>query len=135
MLGENYGCMMAHLRLMRFFDESLAPGHVAYISGYNTLADSGLKGLFTPIRREVMVLVRYVELRSRLYRLISLFKVRAMQGNEAQRSIPCIIMSSLPEAAVRERITGYVAFVRKPFLLAAMVHLVASVLSSPQPEP
>lgn len=60
--------------------------------------------------------------------------IRAMQGNEAQRGIPCIVMSSLPEAAVRERITGYVAFVRKPFQLAAMVQLVTFVLSNPQPE-
>ena len=53
-LGENHGRMMAHMRPMRFFDETLVPDHVAYISGYNALADDGLKGLFTLIRREVM---------------------------------------------------------------------------------
>jgi CheY-like chemotaxis protein len=55
--------------------------------------------------------------------------LQAMRGIEAQRDIPCILMSSMPEANVRERIAGYAAFVRKPFQLAAVVQLVASVLS------
>lgn len=56
--------------------------------------------------------------------------LQAMRETKAQRDIPCIIMSSMPEANVRERITGYAAFVRKPFQLAAVVQLVASVLSA-----
>ena len=69
----------------------------------------------------------------------------AMRDSEAQRDIPFIIMSSMPEANVRERIAGYTAFVRKPFQLAAMVQLVAAILDasasaegtpiSPNPEP
>ena len=51
--------------------------------------------------------------------------------SEAQRDIPCILMSSMPEANVRERIHDYAAFVRKPFRLAAMVDLVAAVLDAP----
>jgi CheY-like chemotaxis protein len=58
----------------------------------------------------------------------------AMRNAEAHRDIPCIIMSSVPEANVRERVNGYTAFVHKPFQLAAVVHLVATILSSPQPE-
>jgi CheY-like chemotaxis protein len=58
----------------------------------------------------------------------------AMREIEAQRDIPYIIMSSMPEANVRERIAGYTAFVRKPFQLTAMVQLVASVLSVSRPE-
>lgn len=58
--------------------------------------------------------------------------IKAMRDSETQRHIPCIIMSSMPEANVRERITGYAAFVRKPFQLAAMVELVASVLNTPR---
>lgn len=58
--------------------------------------------------------------------------IQAMRESEAQRDIPCIVMSSVPEANVRERIRGYAAFVRKPFQLAAMVRLVASVLSTPR---
>lgn len=60
--------------------------------------------------------------------------LQAMRETEAQRDIPCIIMSSMPEANVRERITGYAAFVRKPFQLAAVVQLVARVLSASRPE-
>lgn len=56
--------------------------------------------------------------------------IQAMRESEAQRDIPCIVMSSMPEANVRERIAGYAAFVLKPFQLATMVELVASVLST-----
>ena len=59
--------------------------------------------------------------------------IQAMRDIEAQRDIPCIIMSSMPEANVRERIEGYAAFVRKPFQLAAMIQLVATVLSISRP--
>jgi len=57
-----------------------------------------------------------------------------MRNTEAHRDIPCIIMSSVPEANVRERINGYTAFVRKPFQLAAVIQLVATILSGPQPK-
>ena len=57
--------------------------------------------------------------------------IRAMQENEAHRSIPCIVMTSVPEAVIRARITGYVAYVQKPFQLAAMVELVTSILDGP----
>ena len=60
--------------------------------------------------------------------------LKAMRDTEAQRDIPCIVMSSIPEANVRERITGYAAFVRKPFQLAAVVQLVARVLSASRSE-
>lgn len=61
--------------------------------------------------------------------------IRAMRESEAHRHIPCIVMSSVPEAKVRERIADYAAFVRKPFRLAAMVRLVASVLNTPRIKP
>ena len=60
---------------------------------------------------------------------------RAMQATELQRDIPCIVMSSIPEATVQERIRNYAAFVRKPFQLAAMIELVATILAAPRPEP
>jgi len=53
-LGENHGRMMAHLRTMRFFNDTLVPDQVAYINGYKALEDDGLKGLFTLVLREVM---------------------------------------------------------------------------------
>jgi CheY-like chemotaxis protein len=61
--------------------------------------------------------------------------LRAMRESEAQRDIPCIIMSSMPEANVRGRIDGYEAFVRKPFDLDTMVQLVAAILKTPRPKP
>jgi CheY-like chemotaxis protein len=57
--------------------------------------------------------------------------LQAMRNTEAHRDIPCIIMSSVPEANVRERIHGYTAFIRKPFQLAAVIQLVATILSGP----
>lgn len=59
--------------------------------------------------------------------------LQAMQDTEAHRDIPCIFISSMPEANVRERIKGYAAFVRKPFQLAAVVQLVATILSTLRP--
>jgi circadian clock protein KaiC len=52
-LGENHGRMFAHLRPMRFFDASLVPDQVTYISAYHALGDEGLKGVATLLRREV----------------------------------------------------------------------------------
>ena len=48
-LGESHGRMMAHLRPMRFFDQSLIPDRVTYISAYQALDEDedGLKGLTT----------------------------------------------------------------------------------------
>ena len=59
----------------------------------------------------------------------------AMREIEIQRDIPCIVMSSMPEANVQERIEGYAAFIRKPFRLAVMIQLVAAVLAGPQSKP
>ena len=56
---------------------------------------------------------------------------QAMREIESQRDIPYIVMSSVPEANVRERIDGYAAFVRKPFQIAAVVQLVATMLRTP----
>jgi CheY-like chemotaxis protein len=56
--------------------------------------------------------------------------IQAMRKSKAQCEIPCIIMSSMPEANVRERIGGYAAFVRKPFQLASVVRLVATIVNA-----
>ncbi len=61
--------------------------------------------------------------------------IRAMQDSEAQRDIPYIVMSAMPEATISGRFKGCAAFVQKPFKLAAVVRLVASILESPKPEP
>jgi len=56
--------------------------------------------------------------------------VKALQNDTAYRGIPYILMSSVPEANVRERVNGYRAFVRKPFQFATMIQLVANILPS-----
>ena len=53
-LGENHGRMLAHLRPMRFFDPSLIPDRVTYLSAYRALEDEGLEGVVTLVRREVL---------------------------------------------------------------------------------
>ena len=54
-LGESHGRMMAHLRSMRFFDQSVIPDLVTYISAYQALdqGEKGLKGLTALLRREI----------------------------------------------------------------------------------
>jgi CheY-like chemotaxis protein len=59
--------------------------------------------------------------------------IQAMRESEVQRAIPCIVMSSMPEANVRERISDYAAFVRKPFQITAIVRLVAAILDTSVP--
>jgi CheY-like chemotaxis protein len=59
--------------------------------------------------------------------------IQAMREVEPQRHIPYIIMSSIPEAAVRARIDGYAGFVRKPFRIAALVQLVTTALAARPP--
>jgi CheY-like chemotaxis protein len=59
--------------------------------------------------------------------------VQAMRQSEGQRELPIIIMSSMPEANVQARIDSYAAFVRKPFQIAALMRLVATILKAAQP--
>jgi CheY-like chemotaxis protein len=56
--------------------------------------------------------------------------LEAMRDTSA-RDIPCIVMSSMPEANIRDRVTGYAAFLRKPFQLDALVQLVRHILDVP----
>ena len=59
--------------------------------------------------------------------------IQAMREIEPQRDIPYIIMSSIPEAAVRARIDGYAGFMRKPFRIAVLIRLVTTVLAARPP--
>jgi CheY-like chemotaxis protein len=55
--------------------------------------------------------------------------LQAMKENPASRNVPAVVMSSLPESAVAEAARGlYVAFLRKPFKLAAVTNVVKTVL-------
>ncbi len=52
----------------------------------------------------------------------------AMATNPALRGIPVVMMSSMPEAVVAERCSGYVTFMRKPFKLFELLDVVERVL-------
>ena len=53
--------------------------------------------------------------------------VKAMAADAALAAIPVVMMSSIPEATVARSCSGYVAFVRKPFNIFAVVDLVAGL--------
>jgi DNA-binding response OmpR family regulator len=59
--------------------------------------------------------------------------VQAIRQSERQREVPIIIMSSMPEANVHARINSYAAFVRKPFQIAALMRLIATILHADRP--
>ncbi len=53
LLAESHTRMLQHLRPMSFFDESLIPDRLLYVSAFRTLEDEGLKGLIALLRREM----------------------------------------------------------------------------------
>jgi CheY-like chemotaxis protein len=55
--------------------------------------------------------------------------MKRMSANPDISTIPVVIMSSLPQATVTARIDGYVAYVRKPFHIDAILELVATILA------
>lgn len=59
--------------------------------------------------------------------------VQAMRSNPQYRDIPVIMMSAAPESALRARVDGYMAFLRKPFRVAALLERIASLLNPPRP--
>jgi CheY-like chemotaxis protein len=54
--------------------------------------------------------------------------VTALLADPAHRTIPVIVMSSLPESAVAAQMRGYAAFLRKPFKIAVLLETIAGVL-------
>jgi circadian clock protein KaiC len=53
LLAESHVRMMQHLRPMAFFDESVIPDRLYYVSGFGILETDGLKGVIDLIRREI----------------------------------------------------------------------------------
>jgi CheY-like chemotaxis protein len=53
----------------------------------------------------------------------------AMAASPAYQHIPVIMISSLNEEVIAKKCTGYAAFLRKPFRVAAVLNTVARVLS------
>jgi CheY-like chemotaxis protein len=54
--------------------------------------------------------------------------VAALRADPAQREIPIVIMSAVAETVVRERVTGYAAFLRKPFRIGTVLDLVIRLI-------
>ncbi|WP_431857544.1 RAD55 family ATPase [Azospirillum sp.] len=53
LLAESHTRMLQHLRPLAFFDESVIPERLYYISAFKTLEEEGLKGLLDLLRREI----------------------------------------------------------------------------------
>jgi CheY-like chemotaxis protein len=53
--------------------------------------------------------------------------IKAMAADEQLAKVPVILISSVPEAMIAERISGYTAFVRKPFNIFDLIDLVAEL--------
>ena len=49
--------------------------------------------------------------------------LRGFIDNPVLKKIPIVMTSSMPEAIVAERCSGYVAFIRKPFRIAEVIDL------------
>ena len=55
--------------------------------------------------------------------------LRRMAENATLDGIPVVMMSSMPEATVAERCSGYTTFMRKPFRIVEVVHLAERLIS------
>lgn len=53
LLAESHTSMFQHLRPMAFFDESVIPDRLYYVSAFHMLEEDGLKGLLDLLRREI----------------------------------------------------------------------------------
>lgn len=53
LLAEAHTRLLQHLRPMAFFDESVIPDSLYYVSAFHTLEGGGLKGLIDVLRREI----------------------------------------------------------------------------------
>jgi CheY-like chemotaxis protein len=54
--------------------------------------------------------------------------LRRMTADQKLQRIPVVMMSSIPEAAVAERCSGYVKFMRKPFYVSQVVAVVEQLV-------
>ena len=48
------------------------------------------------------------------------------------KDVPVFLMSSAPEAAVRDKCSGYALFIRKPFEIYGVIDLVTRALKLPR---
>jgi two-component system chemotaxis sensor kinase CheA len=55
--------------------------------------------------------------------------IAAMREKPATRDIPVVVMTSLLESVVRDRVAGYRAYLRKPFREADLMKIVREILA------
>jgi len=55
--------------------------------------------------------------------------IKAMADHPDLRDVPVFLMSSVPEAAIRDKCSRYALFIRKPFRIYDVIDLVARVVS------
>jgi CheY-like chemotaxis protein len=55
--------------------------------------------------------------------------VRALRDDAQWKTVPIVLMSSMPEETAAERCPGYTAFVRKPFNIYDIVDTVAAMIA------
>jgi CheY-like chemotaxis protein len=61
--------------------------------------------------------------------------LRRMTADQKLQHIPVVMMSSIPEAAVAERCSGYVKFMRKPFYVSQVTDVVDELVGrNPRPD-
>jgi CheY-like chemotaxis protein len=56
----------------------------------------------------------------------------AVRGDGQLDHVPFVLMCALPEDSISDRISGYAAFLRKPFRIAAVVETIERVLKQTQ---
>ena len=54
--------------------------------------------------------------------------LRRMAADQKLHHIPVVMMSSIPEATVVERCSGYVKFMRKPFYVSQVMDVIESLV-------
>lgn len=59
--------------------------------------------------------------------------LRRMTADQKLQHIPVVMMSSIPEAAVAERCSGYVKFMRKPFYVSQVTEVVDELVGRSAP--
>lgn len=57
--------------------------------------------------------------------------LRALRADSAHRDVPFVLMCALPEEAIRDRIDGYDAFIRKPFRIQTMLDVLGRLIGPP----
>ncbi len=57
--------------------------------------------------------------------------LEALLADEALRAIPVVMMSAVPEATLRAEVTGYRAFLRKPFTTDQLLRALERLLPPP----